>query len=50
MKNGVVTAAHLIKRGLTSGLVFGTGLLWIMDYGMRVMLMSIVTDFIAFKK
>ena len=29
---------------------FGTGLLWIMDCGMRGILMSIFTDFIAFKR
>ena len=37
--------SHRIKRNLD----FGTGLLWIMDYEIHGILMSIFTDFIAFK-
>ena len=40
-----VVYTRQIKRKLD----FGTGLLWIVDCGMRGILMSIFTDFIAFK-
>ena len=43
-ENNVVDTRQ-IKRNFD----FGTGLLWISDCGMRGILMSIFTDFIAFK-